>query len=229
MQNAMAEVNKRNHSEGLPDLEMGIGLNETEVIVGNIGSSKRSKYAVVGSGVNLTSRIESYTVGGQILISESVYREAESLLRIDTQRNVFPKGSETPLSIYEVGGIAGSYNIALKGKTLDQVTLSRQIPLQYSVVEGKAAEEERLGGFIAGLSKNGAEIIFNDPPEVFANLKMNLADVDENLSTKHFYGKAIQQSEKNDKTSAIRFTMIPPEVDAYFQALRQHVVKNGTI
>ena len=69
MQNAMAQVNKENRVQGMPELEMGIGLNETEAIVGNIGSSKRSKYAVVGSGVNMTSRIESYTVGGQILIS----------------------------------------------------------------------------------------------------------------------------------------------------------------
>ncbi|NIO10479.1 MAG: hypothetical protein GTO40_21710, partial [Deltaproteobacteria bacterium] len=59
MQNAMAKVNEQNREQGLPELEMGIGLNETEVIVGNIGSSKRSKYAVVGSGVNMTSRIES--------------------------------------------------------------------------------------------------------------------------------------------------------------------------
>ncbi len=70
MQNAMAQVNEENRVQGLPELEMGIGINETEVIVGNIGSSKRSKYSVVGSGVNMTSRIESYSVGGQILISE---------------------------------------------------------------------------------------------------------------------------------------------------------------
>ncbi len=129
MQNAMAEVNKRNRSEGLPDLEMGIGLNETEVIVGNIGSSKRSKYAVVGSGVNLTSRIESYTVGGQILISESVYSQAGKLLRIDAQRDVFPKGSEISLRIYEVGGIAGAYNIALRKEASSQITLAGQIPV----------------------------------------------------------------------------------------------------
>ena len=81
-------VNAQNLARGLPELEMGIGLNETEVIVGNIGSSKRSKYAVVGSGVNMTSRIESYTVGGQILISESVRQEVGEILRIDTVREI---------------------------------------------------------------------------------------------------------------------------------------------
>ena len=49
MQNAMTKVNEQNRSQGLPEIEMGIGLNEVEAIVGNIGSSKRSKYGVVGS------------------------------------------------------------------------------------------------------------------------------------------------------------------------------------
>ena len=47
MQNAMDRINENNRLQGLPELEMGIGINDTEVIVGNIGSSKRSKYSVV--------------------------------------------------------------------------------------------------------------------------------------------------------------------------------------
>jgi adenylate cyclase len=73
MQNTMARINEKNCLQGLPELEMGIGINDTEVIVGSIGSSKRSKYAVVGSGVNMTSRIESYMVGGQIRISDNIW------------------------------------------------------------------------------------------------------------------------------------------------------------
>jgi len=95
---------------------MGIGLNETEVIVGNIGSSKRSKYTVVGSGVNMTSRIESYSVGGQVLISESVKRDAGDILRIDDRMDVLPKGAQSPLPIYDIGGIAGQFNLALHEK-----------------------------------------------------------------------------------------------------------------
>jgi adenylate cyclase len=84
MQNAMADVNKRNRTNALPELGMGIGLNETEVVVGNIGSSKRSKYAVVGNGVNMTSRIESYTAVGQIIASRSVVEEVGDILLIDS-------------------------------------------------------------------------------------------------------------------------------------------------
>jgi class 3 adenylate cyclase len=222
MQNAMAKVNEQNRAQGLPELEMGIGLNETEVIVGNIGSNKRSKYSVVGSGVNITSRIESYSVGGQVLVSESVRQVAGGILRIDSERMVFPKGAEAPLKIYEVGGIAGQYNLALEDKDPPLATLRRQIPLNYEVLEGKTDGKRRLDGSVIRLSKKCAEIVLDRPVEILKNLKLNLRDVDENLSIKHFYGKVIEYQDNNKKVHLVRFTSVPPEVDAYFQSHRQH-------
>jgi class 3 adenylate cyclase len=225
MQNAMAQVNNENRVQGLPDLEMGIGLNETEAIVGNIGSSKRSKYAVVGSGVNMTSRIESYTVGGQILISGSVRKEAGEVLRIDAEREVLPKGAETPLRIYEVGGIAGRYNLALEGKDPGLVTLARQIPLRYTVLEGKNVGIKGLEASVVGLSEKTAVIALAEPLEPLTNLKMNVGNVNEKLRARDFYGKVIERSEENGQIHVIRFTSVPPEVDAYFQSHRQHGAK----
>ena len=143
MQNAMAKVNEENGAVGLPELEMGIGLHDSEVIVGNLGSSKRLIYSVVGSGVNMASRIESYTVGGQILVSESIRKEAGKILRIDGQRDVLPKGAEDPLRIFAVGGIAGKYNLALEGRDLDLVALTRRVPLRYSIPLPVNAQEGR--------------------------------------------------------------------------------------
>ena len=75
MQLAMDEVNERATAIGLPRLQMGIGISTGDVVVGNIGSERRMKYGVVGSPVNETGRIESATVGGQILVSESTLTE----------------------------------------------------------------------------------------------------------------------------------------------------------
>ena len=225
MQNGMAAVNEQNRTQGLPELEMGIGLNETEVIVGNIGSSKRSKYAVVGSGVNMTSRIESYTVGGQILISESVRKEAGEVLRIDAQREVLPKGAETPLKIYEVGGIAGQFNLALEQQDPVLVRLARQIPLHYTILEGKNIGKKGLQGQIVRLSGNCADMALDGPVEMMTNLKMNLEDVDEKLSAKDFYGKVTKRAGDKKENHGVHFTSLPPEVDAYFQSHRQHAIK----
>ena len=56
------------------------------------------------------------------------------------------------------------------------------------------------------------------------NLKMNLEDVDEKLSARHFYGKVVQGSEKEGVGQLVLFTSVPPELDAYFQAHIQHTL-----
>ena len=229
MQNAMEEVNEQNRSQDLPELEMGIGLNETEAIVGNIGSSKRSKYSVVGSGVNMTSRIESYTVGGQILISESVRKAAGGILRLDRQQEVLPKGAETPLRIYEVGGISGQYNLALEGKNPLPVTLAQRMPILYGVLQGKMVGKKDLEGSVAQLSDKSAVIDLKEPLRPLTNLKMKLEDVDEKLKAHDFYGKVVSSSGENGLTHIVRFTSVPPEVDAYFHAFRQHATKSAMI
>ena len=90
---------------------MGIGLNTGEVVVGNIGSEKRMKFSVVGSPVNLTARIESFTLAGQILISGSTLKALSGRVRVDGRLRVKVKGLNHAVSIYEVGGIGEPYNL----------------------------------------------------------------------------------------------------------------------
>lgn len=105
MQLRMAEVNASLKAEGLPSIACGIGLNTGEVVVGNIGSEKRMKYSVVGSPVNLTARIESLTIGGQILASEATTSALGQRGRVDGKLRVNMKGFDKPVTIYEIGGI----------------------------------------------------------------------------------------------------------------------------
>ncbi|MGW2587992.1 adenylate/guanylate cyclase domain-containing protein [Streptomyces virginiae] len=227
MQNAMSEVNIHNQSQGLPRLLMGIGLNEADVIVGNIGSSQRSKYAVVGSGVNMASRIESYTVGGDVLISETVHQAAADMLRIDGQRDVLPKGAEAPVRIYEVGGIAGNYNVALKDEHVLLAKLAREIPLRYATLEGKDVGHGDLPGSVVRLSRSTAEIRLSSMPEPMSNLKMNLRDVDDSLAVRNLYGKVIRATGTGATIYLLHFTSVPPEVDAYFQACLRYSDEAG--
>jgi class 3 adenylate cyclase len=222
MQNAMTGVNAANRAQGLPDIEMGIGLNESEVVVGNIGSSKRSKYAVVGSGVNMASRIESYTVGGQVLISESVKNEAGDVLRIDAQREIHPKGAEIVLRIYEVGGIGGKYNLALETREPDLVRLTLPIPVSCTPLEGKRVNDISLDGSLTRLSEKGACIGLKQRVDTMTNLKINLSNVPPKLAARDVYAKVVQHSGGKVHSHVVRFTSVPPEIDAYFQALLRY-------
>ena len=109
MQIAMQEINAQNEADGLPHLEMGVAVNTGEVIVGNIGSEKRAKYGAVGSQVNFTGRLESFTVGGQVLISQATYESVAQKLDIRDALDVEMKGVPGKVKLYDVRGIFGAH------------------------------------------------------------------------------------------------------------------------
>ena len=104
MQQAMQAVNRHNALMGWPEIGMGIGLHTGEAVVGNLGSTKRSKYGVVGQTVNLTARVESYTIGGQILVSPALMEAAGHGLILGEEIKVEAKGMREPLNCRELLG-----------------------------------------------------------------------------------------------------------------------------
>ncbi len=153
MQQAMEEVNARNRSDGLPEVAMGIGLNTGEVVVGSIGSEKRAKYGVVGAAVNLASRIEGHTLPGQILVSARTRDEVASPLRIGGELRVQPKGSREPMSLYDVVGIEGSWNLSLARDAVITRPLARSIDVEYGALSGKSIGAEQHRGAIVALDE----------------------------------------------------------------------------
>jgi adenylate cyclase len=105
MQRVMEIFNAENRAEELPELKMGIGLNAGEVVVGNIGSETRAKYGIVGSAVNTTQRIQSEAEGGEVVISEPVYRAAQDRLTIKKSFEAQLKGIQGNVKLYVVEGL----------------------------------------------------------------------------------------------------------------------------
>jgi adenylate cyclase len=105
MQRMMEVFNAENRAENLPELKMGIGLNAGEVVVGNIGSETRAKYGIVGSAVNVTQRIQSEAEGGEVVISEPVYREAQDRLTVKRSFEAQLKGIQGNVKLYVVEGL----------------------------------------------------------------------------------------------------------------------------
>lgn len=102
MQKELEKLNKANKKLDLPQLEMGIGINTGTAVVGNIGSKKRMQYSAIGSCVNLSSRIQNLSLGGQTLISEETYREVANNIEIIGHLRVQVKGIQSPITIYDV-------------------------------------------------------------------------------------------------------------------------------
>ena len=224
MQLAMTAVNEKMKELDLPPLAMGIGINTGEVVVGNIGSDKRCKYGVVGSQVNLTYRIESYTTGGQIFISEPTLKELGSIVRIDGQKEVKPKGVKEPIIIYEIGGISGEYDLFLAKEEEVFLPLLEEIPIQYIILEGKHLSNTLFQGSLVELSDKGAKVRCSHGeaiavPEVFSNIKLNLLSRSNQLEiSEDIYAKVFEKPVEMG-SFYIHFTAKPPDIEAKLDAL----------
>jgi adenylate cyclase len=216
MQLAMASVNDRNRQAGYPEVALGIGVNTGNMVVGNIGSKKRTKYGVVGSNVNLTARIESYTVGGQIFISENTLKECGDIVQIENAMQVSPKGVKEPLTIYEVGGIAGDYQLFLPPKPgVCWIELTQPLSLQFTLLEGKHVGEERYQAAIIKIAPKMAEITASILPPRLSNLRLSLYDYDNRLISDNLYGKVLTHLSEVPGVFQVNFTAIPPEAETF--------------
>jgi adenylate cyclase len=214
MQNAMAEVNKKNGAAGLPQFEMGIGINTGEVIAGNMGSDKRTEYGVLGRTVNLASRIESLTVGGQILISDETLKEAGSAVRIGPSYETSFKGIERKVQVFEVEGVDGPYDLTLVSDAAEIQPLATPTLVQFSLLEGKSSASDGEEGLIVALSHSSAHIQMDEEIEPFTNCRFNLTL---HGGDAYFYGKVKKQLPSN--AYLVRFTAVSEEARAIFDQI----------
>jgi len=218
MQLAMQDVNCRFDELGYPAIEMGIGINTGEAIVGNIGSEKRTKYGVVGRVVNTASRIESYTIGGQILVADATRSECQNLLRIDGHMTVTPKGLIEPITIYDIGGVSAGANgeagVELPLPDSDHVeALGRPIHVQITALSGKH-QGNMFAGEIVGVGQRDLAMMAVQPCSDYSNLKITMIDTDGCRMASDIYAKVIRQLAVEPPGFQVHPTSLSPDAEA---------------
>ena len=205
MQAQMEQVNRWNGERGFPALEMGVGINTGEVIVGNIGSEKRTKYGVVGSHVNLCGRIESYTVGGQVLISPETRTQIREPLEVAQEQSVRPKGVKAPLVLSHITGIGGNYGVNYNWLEERPVPLKTPVPVSFVAIHEKHMDELPSAGRFTALGRSGGVLDTQAPLERYANLQLDVGG-----------GLFAKVTERLESGWLLRFTAKPPEFEHWY-------------
>lgn len=104
MMDELAKLQQKWRTEKRSVIDIGVGINTGEMIVGNMGSIERMDYTVIGDNVNLGSRLEALNkeFKTHIIISESTYSYVKNMVKTKPLGSTKVKGKEKPVEIYEV-------------------------------------------------------------------------------------------------------------------------------
>lgn len=173
MENAMKAVNEWNTLNGYPSLEMGIGINSGPAVVGNIGSDVRMKYGCIGETVNLAGRVETFTIGGQIYISERTREKITEDLFMSYEQSFMPKGASSCMKIFSVDGI-GDIHLAHKDIVMSDV--AERIEVSFSTVTGKNVDAEKYSGHVVKISDDMRYAVIESaaPVEAMQNILLDI-------------------------------------------------------
>ncbi len=95
--------------EGKEPLDFGVGINTGQMMVGNMGSTNRLDYTVIGDEVNLGARVEALTrdYNVRIILTQSTYEKVKNLAEVKKLGETTVKGKTQPVVIYELLSLKG--------------------------------------------------------------------------------------------------------------------------
>ncbi|MCP4666007.1 MAG: adenylate/guanylate cyclase domain-containing protein [Deltaproteobacteria bacterium] len=199
MQNSLRELNEEIVNEGYPPLEMGIGINTGSVIVGNLGSEMRMKYGIVGATVNTAARIESNTIGGQVLIGESTYELVKDLVTTEPPQTAMMKGLRKPLVSFPVTAIGPPYDMQLIRRPYKEDGVEINLPFHCWKVEDKKIAGESMWGETTMLQENLIRASIDPPLEPLTDIKLIFDFCMEAHCFDDIYAKVIDLDRQKEK------------------------------
>jgi adenylate cyclase len=180
-------------------------------VVGNIGSTKRSKYGVVGRAINTTARIESFTVGGQVIVSPTVISAAGQGLILGEEVEVHAKGMQQALRCRQLLGHQDHPELGLQ-KEEGCTALVEPMPVRYVLLTGKHFNEQMEPAILVALSHRRAVMETASPVPPYSNILLRLeAGAGEN-TLPELYAKVIRPLDEPGNRYIIHFTSVPPGV-----------------
>ncbi|HEX4781566.1 MAG TPA: adenylate/guanylate cyclase domain-containing protein [Usitatibacter sp.] len=193
MQIAMEELNQRHREEEWPELYFGIGLNTGRVMTALLGSDLYSEHTVIGDEVNLTSRIESFSLRGQILVSASTFAHCTEWVKPGDPMDVFVKGKSATIVLREILGIPSLGKEVPRQEVRRSPRVPVMLPLRYHEVAKDVVLPEALSGRVLDIGYHGVLAELEKPLPQFEELSMHFDVPLVGKRVTDLYGKVVKQ------------------------------------
>ena len=226
MQLAMEALSRRNKDAGLPSLYMGVGLNTGPVMAGLVGSEVYSAYTVIGEEVNLTARIEAFSLRGQILISESTRAACEGFAQCGAPIDVYVKGRPQRVKLFEVLEVPSLELRVPRQEMRRSPRVPVNLPLSWQRVEKKIVIPERSEGRILDIGYHGVLIESDRELAPFSEIKLEISLPRVALETGDIYARVVKTATGDGVSRAgVEFTSLSDEHDEKLQLFVQMLLQ----
>lgn len=173
MQIAMKQVNIYSKSLGMEKLHMGIGINTGEIVSSIMGSHDYHENTIIGDEVNATSRVEAFSLQGQILLSENTYKHVKDNITVGDTNEISVKGKSKPVTVYELLAVDSPVQLTLperEGRKSPRVDV--KLPSNYQLIIDKIVIPDMHDATILNLSYNGIAIETKNKHDMFSDIKL---------------------------------------------------------
>ncbi len=226
MQIAMEELNEHYKQFGLPELYLGVGINTGLVMAGVLGSDLYSAYTVIGDEVNLASRIESFSLRGQVLISQSTFDRCGDFVETGEPIDVHVKGKTNLVRLREVLGIPSLGKNVPRREIRRSPRVAIKMPFSYQVIENKITLPQVHQGMTLDVGYHGVLAEIDQQLAPTSEIKLGLDFPLVGSKATDIYAKIVKM-EKTDKgyLAGLEFTSLTIEntrdVQLFVQLLLQ--------
>ena len=229
MQLAMGDLNMTGKQDGLPELFMGIGINTGSVMAGKFGSNFYSEYTVIGDEVNLASRIEAFSLRGQVLISENTFDQCRDFVTVSEAMEVFVKGKQQPVKLRELYAIP-SLNLEVPRKEVRRShRMEVKLPCTFSLIQNKIVMPQLIGATIRDIGYHGVLIETDYPLKALDDMKLEIELPLIDFKATDIYAKVVKiKNVDGNQQAGIEFTSVFPDTNMRIQLFVQLLVSAAT-
>jgi adenylate cyclase len=226
MQLSMEELNRENKDEGRPDMYFGIGINSGRVMSALLGSDLYSEHTVIGDEVNLTARIESFSLRGQVLISQSTYERCDGFVNTGDPMDVFVKGKSKLIVLREVLGIPSLGKEVPRQDVRRSPRVDVMMPMSYRMVENEVVVPEAYDGRVLDISYHGVLAQIARPLSQFSEVCLEFDVPLVGKRVRDLYAKVVKTIPHAAQTRVgIEFSSMSPENKATIQLFVQLLIQ----